>query len=713
MSERRPLSTRRPPLLERRRWLRAGLFGLALAAALFVVLAFQFLPSAYQVSEGEVSRHNIKSPQRVVYVSQLRTKEERDRAAAVVPEQFVQDASIAAAAQQQVADTLRRISEVRQDTATLEQKRANLQKIAGLALAPTIVIEILGLDEQSWRAVAGDAARIVEVTTRNPIYPQQLADLKAQLAGVVDGDLDAKHTAVATALTRGFIRANMRVDSEATERARQAAREAVPPVRLTIEEGEMILREGDIVKSADLEKLRVAGLHTAALRWTDITGIVVLVGLLSALLSVYVYLFNPDLLFSERRALLLIFLIVSVTLAARLVIPGRELYAYVFPLATVPMLVAALLDPRLALAVTVVIAPLFAQIGGRSLELATLALAGGVVGLVGAWRVERFNRLFLTGLGIAVATYLVLLGFQLPSGELTLARAATLAMVSLANGALCGALALGNLSLLGHIFGITTTIGLLELAHPSQPLFRRLLTDAPGTYHHSVIVANLAERAAHQIGADAMLARVGAYYHDIGKVVHPFHFIENQMDGTNIHDRLEPHSSAGLVIAHVKDGLALARRHGLPSKVRDIIGQHHGTGFASFFFARARDSRDAPLDASAFRYPGPRPQTAEAALIMLADSVEATVRASRDHSPEQIDQLVQQAINDRLAEGQLNECDLTLRDLELTHDAFVTVLQGIFHPRLEYPETRRVPSPLRLLERVREDARSRLRGGGG
>jgi len=597
MSERRPRPTRRPPPLERRRWLRASLFGLALATALVLVLAFQFLPSAYQVNEGEVSRHNIKSPRRAVYVSQLRTQEERDRAAAAVPEQYALDTSVATATQQEVADTLRRIGEIRQDTATQEQKRANLQKLPALALAPAILADLLGLDEESWRALAASTARIVEATMRNPIYPQQVADVKAQLPGVADGDLNAHYAPAATALARSFIRANMRLDGDAVERARRAARDAVPPVRLTIEEGEMILREGDIVKAADLEKLQAIGLRTVAPRWTDVTSIFLLVALLSTLLSVYVYLFHPDLLFNERRALLLIFLIGGVLLAARLVIPGRELYAYVFPLATVPMLVAALLDPRLALVVAVVIAPLFAQIGGHSLELATLALAGSFVGLIGAWRVERFNGLFVTGLGIAFANYVVLLGFQLPSGELTMGRLATLAAVSLANGSLCGALALGNLSLLGHIFGITTTIGLLELAHPSQPLFRRLLTDAPGTYHHSAIVANLAESAAHRIGADAMLARVGAYYHDIGKVVHPFHFIENQMDGTNIHDRLEPQKSAEVVIAHVRDGLALAQRHGLPSKVRDIIEQHHGTGWASFFFARARESRDAALDA--------------------------------------------------------------------------------------------------------------------
>jgi putative nucleotidyltransferase with HDIG domain len=241
-----------------------------------------------------------------------------------------------------------------------------------------------------------------------------------------------------------------------------------------------------------------------------------------------------------------------------------------------------------------------------------------------------------------------------------------------------------------------------------------LLTDAPGTYHHSVIVANLAERAAHIIGADAMLARVGAYYHDIGKVVHPYQFVENQMDGTNVHDQLDPKTSAQLIIAHVKDGLALAQRHGLPSKVRDIIEQHHGTGWAGFFYVRAKEGTegdDPNLDPAPFRYPGPRPQTTEAAIVMLADSVEATVRSSRDHSPSRIDELVAKAINDRLGEGQLNESDLTLRDLDLIREAFVAVLQGIFHPRLEYPEAESNSSPLRILERMRDDARSRLRGG--
>jgi putative nucleotidyltransferase with HDIG domain len=254
------------------------------------------------------------------------------------------------------------------------------------------------------------------------------------------------------------------------------------------------------------------------------------------------------------------------------------------------------------------------------------------------------------------------------------------------SGLLSTVVTLGTSSALGHIFGITTTPGLLELAHPSQPLFRRLLTEAPGTYHHAVVVANLSERAAQQVGADSLLARVGAYYHDIGKVVRPYCFVENQLDGQNVHDTLHPRMSAKLVTAHTRDGLQLALQHGLPSKVRDIIEQHHGTKFAKFFYVRACQGGESLPDEDDFRYPGPRPQSKEAAIVMLADSVEAAVRAAEDHSAESIARFVTKIVNDMLVEGQLDECDLSLRDLDTIKRCFISVLQGIFHPRVKYPE---------------------------
>jgi putative nucleotidyltransferase with HDIG domain len=251
-------------------------------------------------------------------------------------------------------------------------------------------------------------------------------------------------------------------------------------------------------------------------------------------------------------------------------------------------------------------------------------------------------------------------------------------------GIVSGILAAGAFVTLGSLFGITTRVQLMELAQLNQPLLRRLQDEAPGTFHHSVILGNLAERAADLTGADSLLVRVGCYFHDVGKLRQPGYYIENQMAGSNPHDQMDFRSSAQIVLRHVEDGLALAREYGLPSQVRDFISQHHGTGRAAYFYRRAAEA-DEGVDPSLFTYPGPKPQTREVAIVMLADSVEAVIRSSAERSPEQIDALVDEVIAERLAEGQLDESDLTLREIKIAAESFKSTLRGVYHPRLEYP----------------------------
>jgi putative nucleotidyltransferase with HDIG domain len=242
----------------------------------------------------------------------------------------------------------------------------------------------------------------------------------------------------------------------------------------------------------------------------------------------------------------------------------------------------------------------------------------------------------------------------------------------------------GATVILGLMFGITTRMQLMELAQLNHPLLRRLQEQASGTFHHSVIVGNLGERAADRVGADSLLVRVGCYFHDIGKVTKPGYYIENQMQGENPHDKLTPASSAKMVSDHVHTGLELAKRHRVPARVRAFIPEHHGTRLVTYFYRKAA-SDDATTDPEKFRYPGPKPQSRETAIVMLADSVEAVVRSSRDRSAERIDSLVEAVIAERVAEGQLNECDLTLRDLKTIGESFRTTLRGVYHPRIEYP----------------------------
>ncbi len=255
------------------------------------------------------------------------------------------------------------------------------------------------------------------------------------------------------------------------------------------------------------------------------------------------------------------------------------------------------------------------------------------------------------------------------------------------NGILSSILTNGSLPYLENAFGITSPVRLLELSQPSNPLLKKLLTEAPGTYHHSILVGNLAEAAAEAVGGESLLVRVGAYYHDIGKIKRPYFFIENQFGGDNPHDKIAPSLSTLILTAHVRDGLDLAKEYKLPQAIIKIIEQHHGSSLVTYFYHKALECCvDDNLNEDDFRYEGPKPQTKEAAIVMLADSVEAAVRSMQNKTHGRIEGLVRKILREKLLDGQLDECDLTFRDLEDIAQAFLKVLSGIFHSRVEYPD---------------------------
>jgi putative nucleotidyltransferase with HDIG domain len=268
-------------------------------------------------------------------------------------------------------------------------------------------------------------------------------------------------------------------------------------------------------------------------------------------------------------------------------------------------------------------------------------------------------------------------------------------IASFGSGLLSAGLALAILFLSGAIFDNTTVVQLIELSRLSHPLLQQMVTTAPGTYHHSLTVANLAEQAAERIGADSLLTRVGAYFHDIGKMANPHFFVENQLDGLNPHDQLDPLTSSTILQNHVSDGLKLAAKYRLPSRVRDFIAQHHGTTKTNYQYAQACNDNNGPVDAQPFRYPGPRPQSKETALLMLADGIEAAVRACRCTSLEEMDEVVRKVFGERLADHQLDDSDLTLREMEVVRQSFLETLRGMYHPRIQYPQfaVQRPPTP--------------------
>ena len=666
----------------------AALVGLATALLLTFVLSVDLLPRVYDVKEGEVAAVAIKAPRKISYVSQVRTRQARDAAAAQVPPVVELNRDVISQQTRALADLIQAINVVRTDT-TRPNPDDRTRAISQLVTPPfsqDMARLLATLDDYRWSTIGNEAQRVLQDIMKDRIPDDRVAEVRNDVPLRVSPFLSDTDRSVVVELVQRFVRPNQVLNQDATARAQQDAREAVAPVEQTYERGQTVVRDGQVVGPLEIEALEALGLRNPELDWQSVAAAALLSFSLIAVLAALIWQFDRALLYRDRRMILLAGLILIAAIGARMVIPGRPLWAYVFPLPAVSMLLAILIDAQLALAVGVTLSILLAWIAGGSLEVGVIALVGTMVGGMAVWRKERMIAYFVAGGEVALAMIATYLAFFFASRSDDLTLVSIVGFELLVNGALSSLLAVGSFALLGRMFGILTSMQLLELANPTQPLLRRLLMEAPGTYHHSIMVGNLAERAAEVIGADSLLVRVAAYYHDIGKLERPWAFIENQADTiANIHDTLDPVASAQVIAAHVTDGVRLAERYGLPARIREMIPQHHGTRTISFFYQQAAERATETVDAALFTYPGPRPQSREAAILMLSDSTEAAARASRDHSREAIEQLVDRIIRQRLEEGQFDDCNLTLRDLTRIKQSFVTLLTGIYHPRIPYP----------------------------
>jgi putative nucleotidyltransferase with HDIG domain len=680
----------------RHAWRIIVVFGL-LALVVWGLLSVSVVPLALEVREGEVSQTNVRSPRKLTYTSQVRTKSERERAANAVQEVVEIDPAMVQRQRAGLNSLLQDISAARNAPgSTPDQRKSQIARLGNPPLEAPSVNWLATLDDSRWYMVSSEAQRLLWDALKDKLPEWRVPEVVRELPLRASDQLNENERSLAVDLASRFVAGNLVPNKETTARLRKEAEEAVAPVQVTVEKGETVLREGQVVSAADLEKLDLLGLRNPTTDWRQVGAAAAFSILTMSMLGAYIGAFLPNLATRDRGIGLIALLVIVTVLTAKLVLPTRPLLIYLFPLPAVAMLVATLIDGRLAIVVGALLGVLVGFVTGSSLEAATLALVTAVVAAGAVWRRERLQVYFVAGLLVALAEMAVVVAFQLAQRGEDVQQLLMIAAFCVVNGLVSAMLAVGATYVLGRIFGITTTMQLLELANPTQPLLRRLLMEAPGTYHHSIMVGNLGERAAEEVGADPLLVRVGAYYHDIGKLKRPYFFVENQAGGENVHETLEPEVSADIIRAHVRDGVELCEQYGVPPTVRNLIPQHHGSRLVSFFYDQAIDAAaetgQAPPDPSRFRYPGPRPQSKEGAILMLADSVEAAARASRDHSAEAITALVEKLVMGRVAEGQLDDCDLTLRDVQRIKDAFRAILIGMYHPRIEYPERRPTPA---------------------
>ncbi len=677
-------------VLGRRALTSAVALGFWVVSALIVAVPLTAGPGV-NVSIGQSANQDILAPTPISYASAVLTERARTAAAAAVPDVF--DPPDARVARQQVLllrDVLDFVNSVRADTfADRERQQAYIQANQSLALSADDARQILAFDGNSWTNVQGEALTVLEQLMRGQVRGDQLDEVRRSVPARVSVSLSEAQAQVVAALVSDLIAPNSFFDQAATQAAREAARAGVAPIYRQIVRGQAVVVRGQVVSAEDIEALQALGLLQPKTSWRQPASGVLLTFISGALLVLYVVRYHPELGDSPRRVLLLGLLISAFLLAARFMVPDRTVLPFLFPMAALSMLMTVVVGPGMAVVVTILAAGLVGYLGNNSLEIASFNAVGGILAVMAVGRGERVNQFFWAGLAVAAADAGMLLVFRLPDPSLDPLGLAQLLAAALLNGAVSASLTLAGFFAVGGLFDITTSLQLIELSRPDHPLLRFILRSAPGTYQHSLQVANLAEQAAERIGANAMLTRVGALYHDAGKSLHPQFFVENQLDGTNIHETLEPEESARIILNHVTDGLEMARRHRLPSRVRAFVNEHHGTLRTMYQFKRAimQAGGDASkVNAAHYTYPGPRPQSKETALLMLADGAEARVRSERPKTEAELDRIVKSVIEDRVANAQLDDVDLTLHDLQLIRESFVSTLKGVFHPRIEYPK---------------------------
>jgi len=717
------------------------LIGCALILAL--MLSPTFKPSAREYDVGDITLKDIRATRDLLVEDRASTEKRRRDATLIVLPVYDYDPTILEEVEETVAESFAVLEELFTAGGQLPEsgkaKKQQVEEKLGVKLRPnqweilekqfdaSLANEILDLVRPLLKGgVVGDRS-FLEQGQEKGFVIRNIVDheerIEDRVIAIADMDIATrliKRNAERLIKTQGrtvfhfiseaagfLIRPNLTFNRQETEDRKTAAVESVEPVYFSIKKGEMLVREGDPIGADDLTKLHAfEALQTRVNTPMTVTGWVLVVLLMLLILYDFstknirkIAPNTKDLLF---MALLIVgtalLLRVSVFVTGSLENSFRDIpsttYYYLFPVAAGAMLIRIVLNSEMALVFSVIVGYLTGLLLDSSLFFFVYALAGSIVGAHCVARCEQRSTLIKGGLAVSLVNVLIILFHEIASGE-AFTREVILGILyncgfGFMGGILSAFVVLAITPIVEIVFAYTTDIKLLELANSEQPILKNLIIQAPETHSHSVIIGNLVEAAAKSINANPILAKVAAYYHDIGKIKKPMYFIENQKGAENLHNKLAPSMSSLILISHVKDGVALAKENRLGEKIIDIIQQHHGTSLISYFYQKAKEKENPGVEEvneKNYRYPGPKPQTKEAGIVMLADAVEAASRTLSDPTPSRIKGLIQRIINKIFTDGQLDECELTLKDLHQIGDSFNRILNAIFHQRIGYPST--------------------------
>ncbi len=653
---------------------------------IYAIMLTSIVPKTYNLKEGEIANVDIKAQRDVE--DKTATSEREKEAVNFIGQQYDKNGDVEAEAEKDLNSDFDKINGLRGQSIDIKQKETMLRTYVGYNLTDTEVNTWLTISAddnsslqnlilKSMKGMFSTGIREDSITSdtnnaRNYISSQfNKSKLKKQISEL--GIIVAEY----------YIKPNLSINQDKTNDIKESSKKKVVPVM--IKKGQLIVNQGEPITKQQLGILSDLGLlnNNRNSNWYIYVSLGALDFIVLFFEGYYLYKRHNE-IFNNNSNLILIFLLNIIFLIFSRTI--NIISPFLIPLAFLPMLLTILLNDRVSLFISLFNCILMGTVVEFNVQIIFIAVMSALMTSMFLKKMQMRNDILYASIYIGLMNSILTfsIGFLIINNFFEILEYTAFAFLGATISAI---LTIGFLPILENVFNIVTSMKLLELSNPNQKLLKRLLVEAPGTYHHSIMVANLAEVATEEVGGNQVLARVASYYHDIGKITRPYFFKENQFGKANPHDKMTPNLSALVVIAHVKDGLELAEEYKLPGVIKDVIAEHHGTTVAKYFYITMKNSSDNPekVNKESFMYPGPIPKTKESAIIMIADSVEAAVRSIPEPTKGKIEEMVNNIIKGKLSEGQFDNCDLTFKDLNKIRNAILSCLNGIYHKRIEYP----------------------------
>ncbi|MBM3707896.1 MAG: HDIG domain-containing protein [Actinobacteria bacterium] len=667
--------------------------------AVAAILSYSYTPDM-GIEIGRPSPRTIKANKNIQFEDVAKTEEDRDKNEAQVPEVYVYDPEVLNGGEGALFKIkyfylLSKIVQQKQER-SFEEKVSYLTNLFGGIYPESVIKSALSLGTASNMQLMEKTLNLSKEIMGESIKPTEVDFIKNMVSEIVqsDDDIEVTNKSLVTAVLQNNIEPTAVFDPEATEKAKAGARLNTPPHMITIIEGQRIISEGEVVDNEDIMILRKLGLLEVEINWVRYLYIFLIALVMTFLVGFYLQRFAASAYNNIRKVLIVsVFLIIFTAIIKGLTTLSTihlNLWNYLFPIIAASMLTTIIFDTKFGIVITICLSIFAGIVTNMDFSITLAYLVSGIFSTYLVSNVSQRSGIMRSGFISALILAFLFFVISLFRGQPT--TIALYTILGVLNGLICAVLTIGLLPFIESVFKIVTAMGLLELSHTDQPKLKEMLIKAPGTYNHSLLVAHLGENAAKAIGADFMLVKVAALYHDLGKLRRPEYFYENQVNMENIHDRLNPSMSKNIIANHIRDGIEDAIKNRIPRRVIQIISQHHGTSLMTYFYEKHKDRElirtsngTSGLVESHFRYQTRKPQSKEAAVLMLSDSVEAAVRSIEEITPKKIEQMVNYIVDSKIKDGQLNEADITLREINIIRQSLIDGLISIYHSRIVYP----------------------------